>query len=110
VIVKDKAYKMRAMTIMGFCLYADICHVTWANYKNNEDFVTVITRIENVIKSQKFEGAAADLLNANIIARDLGLTDKSDITTKGDKINPVNLSNLTYEQLKDLAREDTTGG
>ena len=29
---------------------------------------------------QKFAGAAADLLNANIIARDLGLADKQDLT------------------------------
>lgn len=71
--------KMRAMTIKAFCLFADICETTFSNYRKNEDFVSVITRIENIIYSQKFEGAAAELLNPNIIARDLGLKDKAEI-------------------------------
>ncbi len=48
--------------------------------------MAVITRIKETIFTQKFEGASADLLNANIIARDLGLADKKDITSDGDKI------------------------
>jgi DNA-packaging protein gp3 len=71
--------KMRAMTIDGLCLFLDIDHKTWGKYRDREDFVPVVTRAENVIRSQKFAGAAADLLNANIIARDLGLADKSEI-------------------------------
>jgi hypothetical protein len=37
--------------------------------------------VEEIIRTQKFEGASADLLNPNIIARDLGLADKQDNTT-----------------------------
>lgn len=83
-IVKDKAYKMRAMTVTAFCLFADIDMKTWENYKNNNDFIHITTRIENSIKSQKFEGAAADLLNPNIIARDLGLADKQQTEHSGE--------------------------
>ncbi|RCZ57579.1 DNA-packaging protein [Escherichia coli] len=36
----------------------------------DEDFCGVTTRAEDIIYDQKFSGAAADLLNANIIARD----------------------------------------
>lgn len=76
--------KMRAMTIKGFTLFADICEKTFANYRNDKDFVQVVTRIEKIIYEQKFTGAAAMLLNPNIIARDLGLRDDqkidSDIT------------------------------
>ena len=53
-------------------------------HEDNDDFVTVITDIETVIRTQKFEGAAADLLNANIIARDLGMTDKQAIDVNYD--------------------------
>ena len=53
------------------------------------DLSTVISRSETVIFQQKFSGAAADLLNANIIARDLGLKEQSqveDVTPdKGDR-------------------------
>lgn len=79
VVTKENVNKMRAMTISGFCLFADICEKTFANYRDEKDFIQVITRIERIIYSQKFEGAAADLLNPNIIARDLGLKEKSEV-------------------------------
>lgn len=69
--------KMRAMTLDGLQLFLDIGTQTWHDYKAREGFAEVTTRIEKTIRSQKFAGAAADLLNPNIIARDLGLTDKT---------------------------------
>ncbi|MDP1702599.1 MAG: DNA-packaging protein [Aestuariivirga sp.] len=72
--------KMRAMTLDGLHLFLDIHHDTWAEYRKREDLSAVVTRVEKAIRSQKFAGAAADLLNANIIARDLGLSDKTDTT------------------------------
>ena len=87
-VTKENFTKMRAMTITGFCLFADISDTTWENYSKNKDFIAVTTWIKNVVYSQKFEGAAADLLNANIIARDLGLRDKSDITSDDKPLVP----------------------
>jgi len=75
--VQDQLPKMRAMTIDGLCLFLDIDDDTWRTWRTVEDFSGVTTRAEKVIRSQKFAGAAADLLNANIIARDLGLKDAS---------------------------------
>ncbi len=83
VIVKGDATKMRAMTIEGLCLFLDINRTTWYDYAKNEDFTNIISKIEDVIKSQKFAGAAADLLNANIIARDLGLKDATSTELSG---------------------------
>lgn len=71
--------KMRAFTWEGLELFLDIHSLR--DYKTNpdyKDFSQVITRIEKVIYTQKFTGAAAGLLNPNIIARDLGLKDKTD--------------------------------
>jgi len=82
VVTKETFPKMRAMTIDGLCLFLDISVQTWHLYKTREDFVEVTSRVESVTRSQKFAGAAADLLNANIIARDLGLADKSELTGK----------------------------
>jgi len=82
--------KMRAMTIDGLCLFLGIGVSTWNDYKNKEsykEYSEVIRNAELVIRSQKFAGAAADLLNANIIARDLGLKDKRELS--GDAENPV---------------------
>lgn len=72
--------KMRAMTIAGLCIFIDIARRSWDEYREREDFLPVATRVEDVIRTQKFEGASADLLNPSIIARDLGLADKSELT------------------------------
>ena len=82
VVIHEPVNKMRAMTLDGLELFLDIVPNTWLNYKKKDDFLQVTTRIEQVIKSQKFAGAAAELLNPNIIARDLGLAEKQEI--KGD--------------------------
>jgi hypothetical protein len=112
IVTKERFAKMRAMTLQGFFLYADISHQTWENYKENKDFVEITTRIEGIIKSQKFEGAAADLLNPNIIARDLGLSDKQNIdhTTGGDKLSQFDPSKLTDEQLRTIAEIQRKAG
>lgn len=70
--------KMRAMTITGLCIFLDISQQAWSEYKQREGFGEVTTRIDDIIRTQKFEGASADLLNPNIIARDLGLADKQE--------------------------------
>ena len=75
--------KMRAMTLAGLCLFLDISDDCWDDYRKRQDFVAVTTRAEKVIYAQKFAGAAADLLNPNIIARDLGLKDKTETEHKG---------------------------
>lgn len=82
VVTKATFSKMRAMTLDGLLLFLDISDNCWRDYKVKEDFTQVTTRIEKVIRSQKFAGAAADLLNANIIARDLGLKDAHELTGK----------------------------
>src|SRR5690606_33504927 len=75
--------QMRAMTVAGLCLFLDVDFTTWQVWKKERtDLSHIISRAEAVIYQQKFSGAAADLLNANIIARELGLADKSELTGK----------------------------
>lgn len=88
VVTTEELPKMRAMLLPQLCFYLHCSEAYFRNFKStlkdsekqiDKDFITVINEIESVIFSQKFQGAASDLLNANIIARDLGLTDKQDI-------------------------------
>ena len=83
-ITKDTVSKMRAMTLTGLRLFLGIDAQTWLNYKELDDFIEVITRAEEIIYEQKFTGAAADMLNPNIIARDLGLADKQEVKQTQD--------------------------
>lgn len=89
---KHKLPKMRAMTETGLSIFLDCDMDTLRNYgtkKEYKDFFGVIAKIKKTLYTQKFEGASAGFLNANIIARDLGLRDHKDLTTDGDKLNIV---------------------
>lgn len=91
VVTEHSFAKMRAMTVTGLCIFLDISVKTWAEYRIREDFTPITTRVDEIIRTQKFQGAAADLLNANIIARDLGLADKSELTGKdGSELTIIN--------------------
>lgn len=86
---------MRAMTIKGLCIYWGVNSLYLTDFLGNlnleteegKDFSIVISTIKEIIETQKFEGASAGLLNPNIIARDLGLTDKKEVN--GDILNPL---------------------
>lgn len=89
--------KMRAFTMHGLCLYLDCNTAYFRTFKsqereNKKDFSTVISKIEEVVYNQKFTGAAAGFLNANIIARDLGLSDKQVTEISGKNGGPFNLT------------------
>lgn len=86
-IEHEMVHHMRPFTIMGLCNFLDIVESTWRGWRNvaqmdggDKDLLSVITRAEQIIKQQKFDGAAANLLNPVIIARDLGLADKKEVS------------------------------
>lgn len=51
-------------------------------YRERPEFAEALAWIDGVIYTQKFEGAAVGTLNANFIARDLGMADRSEVTGK----------------------------
>lgn len=105
-IVTAKVAKMRAMTIDGLCIFLDIDRTTWYAWRDVEDFSNIVTRVESVIRDQKFSGAAADLLNANIISRDLGLADKQDHTSSDGSMSPQSLDDVRSEIDQLLAKRN----
>jgi len=81
--------KMRAMTIGALCMFLDVDHRTWIGWRSDRaDLIPIIAWAESVIYRQKFEGASADMLNPNIIARDLGLADKKDLSSSDGSMSP----------------------
>lgn len=91
-IVKMK--RKRPYTLHGLSCFLDVN----SNYLNEfekrlieekhpelSDFSKVITRIRDIIYDNKFSGAAAGFFNANIIARDLGLADKSKVEVQTEQ-------------------------
>lgn len=88
-LVTGEECLMRAMTISGLCIFLGTHSEFLTNFEKElelntdegKDFSRVIKEIRQIIKTQKFEGASAGLLNPNIIARDLGLSDKQIVET-----------------------------
>lgn len=86
----------RPYTLSGLCIYLDVSTSYWKDLKASEnlseDYSAIIIRVEEIIYTQKFEGAAVGAFNANIIARDLGLREKQDVdvrTPEGITINYI---------------------
>lgn len=105
----------RPYTLSGLCIYLNCNEAYFRQFKielpeGEKDFSTVIAQIEQVIYTQKFEGAAVGAFNANIIARDLGLKEKTELTGKdGEKLIPqtnvLNFDHLTIEQIDELLKK-----
>ncbi len=90
---QEEVPKQRPFTMKGLCLYLGcsesyfkVFKVTYGG-KDKEAFLTVITQIEDTIYNQKFEGAAAGFFSTLIIARDLGLADKTETKVESTNVN-----------------------
>lgn len=99
--------KKRAMTIRGLLLFLELSHKSWyQHYRENEKYEEVISMIDMTIYTQKFSGAVSGFFNSNIIIRDLGLKEQTDVTTNGQTIqtnnNSIDLKQLDLEELKQL--------
>lgn len=93
----------RPYSEIGFCAY----HALGEHYINQlgktlenaeteeeKQLSYILTRARAKCRAQKFEGATVGAFNANIIARDLGMVDKKDITTGGDKITGIQITDV----------------
>lgn len=86
-------------TWTGLYLFLDdIDHKTWELYANREEFIPITTRVRHIIYTQKFEGAAVGAFNANIIARDLGLKDTSEVNLNDQRKATADLFPLDESQ------------
>lgn len=81
-VLKDLPRK-RPYTLGALRLFLDLGLQTWYEYKKRNEFIEVTETIDDCIREQKFAGAAAGFFNANIIARDLGLKDSTEVEHKG---------------------------
>jgi hypothetical protein len=86
--------KMRAMTIEGLCVFLGMHRSTWDEYKHKQDFSDIVSLVTNTMYEQKLTGAASGLLNSNIIARELKLTDTVNANIGGQAGNPLLTDNL----------------
>ncbi|PUZ21794.1 DNA packaging protein [Chitinophaga parva] len=92
-------------SLEGLCLYWGVNKGYLRDFKaalppedkeKDEGFSAIITRVEEIIFTQQYNGASSGFFKENIVSRKLGLKDQSDITTDGQKIT-TDLSGLSTE-------------
>lgn len=81
----------RPLTLTGFMVFAGVGQ-KWQDFARHQcergsDFSKVITRIRNIVSNDQIEGGVAGIYNSNLTARLNGLTDKKDVTSKGERID-----------------------
>lgn len=108
----DKVPKMRAMSLHGLTSFLGCTLNYFKDFKLqhamkqdpiSKKFIAVIGAVEQLIYRQKFEGSAGGFLNANIIARDLGLTDKQEVKSEV-VVNQIDYSKLSDQALAEIER------
>lgn len=109
---KDKEYIVKPpFTWEGLCLYMGCGLAYFRQFKStilkrrkanepdetDEDFLTVINLIDQVITTQQLEGASAGKFNANITARYLGLKDQQQLSTPNEDGSDSNEFKVTLK-------------
>jgi hypothetical protein len=79
----------RPYTIENLCVYLGINKDTFSEYSKRDDFSVVTTHVREIIEANQLEGAIVGAYNPNIIARKLGLTEKTDVTSNGKELATI---------------------
>lgn len=96
-IVNGSVDKMRPYTLKGLAVFLGCSTKSIIETGKDPRFADAVEYLMDVIYTQKFEGAAAGLLAANIITRDLGLAEKSELT--GANGGPIETKDMSARDL-----------
>lgn len=95
--------KPRAMSTMGFCVFAVITQGDWEILRSRPEIAPLADIAETLFRSQVFEGAAVDLFNPAFISKFLGFAERK--VLEGPDGQPLFKGELSEEELKKKAAE-----
>jgi hypothetical protein len=79
IVAREELAKCRAFSFKALASHMGLTTAQLSKYRSyGPEWEEAFDLIDQIIYSQKFENAAAGLLNATIIGRDLGLVEKSE--------------------------------
>lgn len=104
IVTRADTHKTRAFSRKGFAAFAGV-PLSYLNRLRGQgpEWAEALDLVEQVIEMQLYEHAAAGMLNANLVARTLGLAERSEVT--GRDGGPLQTQDVTDEEkLLDEAR------
>ena len=89
-VIRYEEFKMTPATLDGLCIHLKMTRYIWAYYyRRHKDYIPVVSWVESWMRNQKFIGASTGLMNANLIMRDLGLSEKVHAEVTGKDGGPI---------------------
>lgn len=100
-VTRAMANKPRVFTLSGLCTHVGIPRSRLRAYRERGgEWEDAVQMIDQILETQKFEYAAVNLMNASLISRDLGLTEKTETKLVESKpveqVDPATVANLTH--------------
>lgn len=105
IVIREDVPRLRAFSISALNLFLGIGKNTLDLYRKREEFADVVEAIEAVIWSQKFEAAAADQMNAMIVAREIGLKEANSHEHTGKDGGPIETSSKVALLMAEISKE-----
>lgn len=101
---------MRAFSVRALCTFLNISTSTFKSYEKKPGFDEVAQCVRDIIHTQKFEGAAANLLNPTVIMRDLGMAEKSEVSGPGggpikNEVSAIDFIQSRIDSIADARRK-----
>lgn len=109
VVVKKKI----PYTLSGLCVFLGVSQQYFKEFKksktflSNKDFLLVLSRVEDIIETQRLEGALNRYYPENLVSRINGYADKNDIISGGEplKAQIIVQDKETADNLKKLQKQ-----
>ena len=90
---------MIAMSVRGLCVHLGITRATWYQWRKDEKYLYICSYIEELMSAYNIEGAGAGMLNHSIIAKVVGLVEKTDVTSSDGSMSP-SFEQMSNDELK----------
>ena len=106
--IQSEIPRKRPYTKGSLCIFMNIYQDTYNAYSRRPEFAPVCKMIDEIIRSQKFDGACAGFFHPMIISRDLGLVDKQETEHRGkiEITDPMQLMKEKGIPIPDIDLED----
>lgn len=102
-VFESKTHKPRVFTIVGFRLFCGFTENNIQRWRKEPGYADVMEFVDSVIREQKFQLAANNMVNASLVSKDLGLDKPTTITVENNANNSIEA--VSADDVKEAVRD-----